>query len=388
MNKQLRALLVTWYSNYNYGTVLQAYALKSVIEDPSITGLIEKSYSWNYRCELLPHMPCPRKKRNRWKKLFVPGTYISKLNQLRDKKIYNDNKNFFLKREEAFNGFIEKNFMFAADHNIQDNKELSKIAQTYDIIFSGSDQIWNPVSLDPIYLLQWAPVGKKLSYGSSLSIKKIEPADESIYYRALSEFKAISIRDSKCRLQLEGISGKTVTTVVDPVILLGKNALLQNAKDIALAPYVFCYFLGNNKEHRIFAMSQAMKLNLKVHAVIDVGSDYSADKPLQSVAEWDVDPWKFVSYIKNASLVITDSFHATVISTLCHTQFIVLEKDSRRPEQNNRILEFLDATGLKDRWEQTNSDNIISKEQWIYADKSLTKMRKESLDWLISKLSS
>lgn len=133
-------------------------------------------------------------------------------------------------------------------------------------------------------------------------------------------------------------------------------------------------------------MSQAMKLNLKVHAVIDVGSDYSADKPLQSVAEWDVDPWKFVSYIKNASLVITDSFHATVISTLCHTQFIVLEKDSRQPEQNNRILEFLDATGLKERWEQTNSDNIISKEQWIYADKSLTKMRKESLDWLISKL--
>lgn len=63
MNKQLRALLVTWYSNYNYGTVLQAYALKSVIEDPSITGLIEKPYSWNYRCDLLPHMPCPRKKK-------------------------------------------------------------------------------------------------------------------------------------------------------------------------------------------------------------------------------------------------------------------------------------------------------------------------------------
>lgn len=51
--------------------------------------------------------------------------------------------------------------MFATDHNIQDNKELSKITQTYDIILSGSDQIWNPVSLDPVYLLQWAPVGKK-----------------------------------------------------------------------------------------------------------------------------------------------------------------------------------------------------------------------------------
>lgn len=94
MNKQLRALLVTWYSNYNYGTVLQAYALKSVIEDPSITGLIEKPYSWNYRWICCRICLAPEK-RNRWKKLLVPGTYISKLNRLRDKKIYNDNKVFF-----------------------------------------------------------------------------------------------------------------------------------------------------------------------------------------------------------------------------------------------------------------------------------------------------
>ena len=118
---------------------------------------------------------------------------------------------------------------------------------------------------------------------------------------------------------------------------------------------------------------------MQIHAVINVGSNYSADRPLKSVADWDVDPWKFVGYIKNASLVITDSFHATVIATLCHTQFIVLEKDSKRPEQNNRILEFLDSTRLRDRWEQKDTNNNINENQWLQSDRALMEMRKNRL---------
>lgn len=386
MSKNLRVLLVTWYRNYNYGTALQAYALKSIIENPSITGFISKAEVRNCKCELLPHVPCPQRKKGKWKKLFIPKTYFSKLSGFLDKKIYNQNRALFLKREKAFNDFIAQNFVFAADHDIQDDAELRQIAQSYDVVLAGSDQIWNPVSLDPMYLLQSVPPEKKMSYGSSLSVKKLNPEDESTYRQALSKFKAISIRDRKCRVQLETIVGKPIATVVDPVILLGRNALVRSAQDIISAPYIFCYFLGSKKEHRIFSISEAKKRNLQIHAVINVGSNYSADEPLESVADWDVDPWKFVGYIKNASLVITDSFHATVIATLCHTQFIILEKDSQRPEQNNRILEFLEATGLLDRWEQKDINNSISEEQWLQSDRALIEMRKKSFDWLISNL--
>lgn len=381
-----KILLVTWYANYNYGTALQAYALKSVIEDPSITGLMEKPQDWHYKCDLLPHTPCRRKQNGMWKKLFVPTTYLSKLGYLCDKKVYNSKKALFKERENAFHNFISDNFVFASDHNVQNNEELSQIAHNYDVVLAGSDQIWNPVSLDPVYLLQWVPDGKKISYGSSLSVGNIAPADEPVYQQALNGFKAISIRDRKCRAQLEAIACKSVTTVVDPVILLGRNALLQGVRDIVSPPFVFCYFLGGKREHRVFALSEAQKQNLQVHAVINVGSDYSADKPFESVADWDVGPWKFVSYIKSANVVITDSFHATVISTLCHTPFIVLEKDPMRPEQNNRILEFLDAVGLRNRWKANNVDTAISEAQWEQADSALSKMRKSSLDWLISNL--
>lgn len=386
MNKNLRILLITWYRNYNYGTALQAYALKSIIEDPSITGLMSKDAFWKCKCELLPHIPCPQRKRGKWKKLFIPRTYFSKLNDLMDKKIYNHNKALFLKREKTFDDFVIQNFVFAADHNIQNEEELRQIAQSYDIILAGSDQIWNPVSLDPLYLLQSISAEKKMSYGSSLSVQEIKPVDEPIYRQSLSTFKAISIRDRKCRAQLETIVGKPIATVVDPVILLGRNALIQSAQEIISDPYIFCYFLGSKKEHRLFAASEAKKRNLQIHAVINVGSNYSADRPLKSVADWDVDPWKFVGYIKNASLVITDSFHATVIATLCHTQFIVLEKDSKRPEQNNRILEFLDSTGLIDRWEQKDINHVINEKQWLQSDRALMKMRKKSFNWLISNL--
>lgn len=34
-----KVLLATWYENHNYGTALQAYALKSIIENPKITEI-------------------------------------------------------------------------------------------------------------------------------------------------------------------------------------------------------------------------------------------------------------------------------------------------------------------------------------------------------------
>ena len=97
-----------------------------------------------------------------------------------------------------------------------------------------------------------------------------------------------------------------------------------------------------------------------------------------------MDPWKFVSYINDADMVITDSFHATVISVLLHKNFAVLEKDSSRPEQNNRIKELLALVGLEECWcSENNQAKNISEDKWLEVDKKLYRSREESLRWLM-----
>mgnify|MGYP005790707793 FL=1 len=381
-----KVLLVTWYANYNYGTALQAYALKTIVENPSITGLIKTPESWEYTCYFLPHTPERRKRKNRLIRFFMPRSYMIKINYAIDRKIYTKKRGLFEIRENAFDKFISDNFHFAAEHNLQNKDELSQISNAFDYVMSGSDQIWNPEALDPVYFLQWVSSAEKISYGSSLSIQVIPQNDVSLFHIALNDFKSISIRDSACREQLSAIVGKPVTTVVDPVLLIGQEGLTRNCKQLNLPSYLFCYFLGNNKKHRTLSLTESKKKELEIHSIINVGSNFPADKQLEEYADWDVDPWKFVSYINEATFVITDSFHATVISVLCHTSFVVLEKDSNRPEQNNRILEFLKSVGLSGRWGTGSIDSDITQDEWSQADIALNNMRLESLKYLMEAL--
>ena len=68
---------------------------------------------------------------------------------------------------------------------------------------------------------------------------------------------------------------------------------------------------------------------------------------------------------------------------MLHKDFIVLMKDKNRPEQNNRILEFLNLIGLEERWGIGSINKNINPEQWAKADDVIYNMRKISLEYLI-----
>ena len=165
-----KLLLLTWYDNNNYGTSLQAFALKTILEEPSCTGLIEKSVSNEMKkCIILRHRPERQKSVwNKVRKVVSPKAYIQKIEQYKDRKIRIARADKFKERENAFVRFNGNNFSFSGSKDIQSTEELSELAENYDVFISGSDQIWNPEALDSTYLLEWVPENKKIiSYGSS-----------------------------------------------------------------------------------------------------------------------------------------------------------------------------------------------------------------------------
>lgn len=387
-----KVLLLTWYDNNNYGTSLQASSLRSIICDPQITGLISESTE-KFECDILRHQPERREPKSKFRKIvkvFQPKNYLMKYSQIRDSYIKRTKQKEFKARSLAFDNFTNLNFTFSSSINAQTEIELRRVSEKYNIIMSGSDQVWNPEALDPTYLLQWTPIGKKkVSYGSSLSMTKIPEKYYDIYRKSLPNFDAISIRDAQCREQLSQIVKRNVYTVVDPVILLGRRALSQRQRSIELGdkPYIFCYFLGNKVAHRKNAIKYAERHGLAIKAVVNCGFDFKADKDLQKYAIWDVDPNQFIFCIQNAKFVFTDSFHATVIATLLHKDFVVFEKDSNRPAQNTRIKEFLALAGLDERWEMSmNQLTSIDMDKWKAADARIDVARQKSFDYLMEAL--
>ncbi len=384
-----KALIVTWYNNYNYGTALQACSLKKVLENPKCTRLeVAQNCEFNLECSFLPHRA--KKKLNlgrKIKKIFKLSAYKEKRRQYEDMNLMEEKREFFEIREKAFERYLKENVKLAAEHNIQSRKELLDMGKKFDLYVAGSDQIWNPVNLDDTYLLGWVDKDKKkISYASSLSIKEIPSSYHKKYRKALKDFKAVSIRDKQCQQQLENIVGRSVTTVADPVVLLGANELRNSCIPIDSSNYVFSYFLGQNIEHREYVCKFSKENNREIKSMIGVsGANLKSDRILEEFADWDVDPWKFVSYIYHSDFVITDSFHATVIAVLLHKNFVVLEKDKTRPEQNNRIREFLSVVGLEDRWNyipDSMEEVKIENHRWEQADCNINQTRETSFHFL------
>ena len=100
---------------------------------------------------------------------------------------------------------------------------------------------------------------------------------------------------------------------------------------------------------------------------------------------WDVGPAEFLSLIKYADHVFTDSFHGTVFSILFEKEFTVFERAKRsgKVNMNSRLTDLLETFNLK---EMLVSDDEFPSHHpecnYTQIDAKLDKLRKESLAWL------
>ena len=84
-----------------------------------------------------------------------------KYSQIKDFCIKRAKQKSFEIRSLAFEEFTNRNLTFSSSVNAQTEVELRRVSEKYDIIMSGSDQVWNPEALDPTYLLQWVQIRKE-----------------------------------------------------------------------------------------------------------------------------------------------------------------------------------------------------------------------------------
>lgn len=115
--------------------------------------------------------------------------------------------------------------------------------------------------------------------------------------------------------------------------------------------YIFCYFLGQNPEHRKVVRKLSEQTGFKVVCIPYIEGYTESDDNYADISLYDIGPDGFINLIKNAQFVCTDSFHGSVFSTIFERQYFVFERfaSGMKGSTNTRLESLLKSLKLEYR---------------------------------------
>lgn len=258
-------------------------------------------------------------------------------------------------RNRAFDSFD----VYFRDHLSEIYKSYgylnTECAQRYDKVITCSDQLWSPSALGSgFYNLMFVPQAvPKISWASSFGVSDIPWYQKRRTKKYLSRIEHISMREKRGAEIVKELTDRDVPVLMDPVFVFDKdewNALVPPEKP-EWDNYIFCYFLGDNSEHRKAANELAAKTGMKIVTLRHLDRYVAEDESFGDIAPYDVDPKRFLNILRNASYICTDSFHGTAFSIIFEKKFVVFDRYSDRStnSKNSRIESVCSILGLKNR---------------------------------------
>lgn len=240
---------------------------------------------------------------------------------------------------------FNNNIHFAEDIVTRD-EHPQDLADRYDYFMSGSDQVWNPhydFVAGKCDFLAFAKDNQKISYAASFGVNEIPDERKKEFAENLKTFKAISVREKQGAKIVKDLTDREVTVVLDPTLLLDENEWRMVEKKSRCCPkrrYVFVYALGDKNDR----IKEKIKQLSEKYEIFDVRSIQKNGKELP------VGPSEFLYLLRNAEIILTDSFHATVFSIIFHKRFITFNRSGLN--MNSRIESLAELIGEKKRINQ------------------------------------
>lgn len=323
-------IVTFWKSNDNYGQILQAYALYKYLQ---LRG---------HECYIIKYL----EERNttffsRIITVFKIIISVKKLQSfIKAKRQYQNIKEIKIE-DRFFDDFRKKYMRFSKEYL---HSELINNPPKADAYVCGSDQIWG--SLDSIMYLSFAPKNcKKIAFAPSFGGLVPDFYVKNKIKNYLKSFDLISCRELSGVDLCKSLGRSDALHFPDPTLM--HNVDIYDELTIAnkqKKPYIFVYLLGNdmqfNTQH-IFDFANKNDLDI-VFVTGQNGIFNDFEKRPATIEEW-------ITYIKHANYVITNSFHGTVFSILFHKKFITIPLIGAHSRMNVRIYELLKKYCLEER---------------------------------------
>ena len=338
--------ILTIHFPYNYGAMLQAYALKEFLITHKIDAHIidyrpyhiDKDYRFKWRLALSHPKQFLRR--------FFKNEHIDRT---------------------SFESFLSNYILDGKSNN-------------YDCVIVGSDQVWNPniTNYDENYLLKnkkWNSVSK-ISFASSIALNTIDSKWEESLKKYLVKFDFLSAREKEDCLFLKRILGKDVFQACDPTFLISKEQWIKcerTPRFLCPEKYILLYALEYNDELVAKANYLKNQTGLPIVTIhpfknIFVSSDYFDNSS---------GPMEFLWLIDHAKYVVTNSFHGTVFSLIFGKPFYVIPH-SKTGKRMKSLLETLKINKTDSLGMYSKQLDGISLEESIYI--------KESKEWIVESI--
>ena len=370
----MKIAILTLPLHTNYGGILQAYALQTVLE--RIGHEVRLLFSPPYKAHSSWVMPLVYTKR-----------IIQKFVLRKDVSIRYDGHN---RPKQYTNKFIKKHI-----HSFY-IRDWDSVDSIFDAYIVGSDQIWRPMYVTLNSPVQRAYLDfvrrdsvKRISYAASFGSDQWEytPDMTSACKALVQQFDRVSVREeSGVDLCREHFSIDAVH-VLDPTMLLEEKdySSLLSGYTQPKEPGLACYVLDKSPriDSLIKDLSSALSLNInQLNADVDNESIPIKDRIQPPVEHW-------LSGIRNSQFVITDSFHACVFSIIFHRQFAIILNEARGTSRiysllkmfnlENRIIDFDESIDNEAVIRQIRNMGEID---YISVEKLLKEQKNKSMNFL------
>ncbi len=384
-----RVGIVSCYFKDNYGSMLQAYATKKVLDNNGIL---------NETINIEKNLDFKKGKRKYYKSQLLNFKFIkAKFGMIKlkiDKKINKELEKDITIRNNKYREFKKEFNLSMACTSYKDLKELAK--KKYTDVIVGSDQLWLPVNVvADYYTLNWVPNDiNKISYATSFGFSSLPNKYYKKYEIFLKRINHLSVREQSGVKIIKDVTGLDAELVADPTILLTKEEWEKEAtkEKIFDEKYILCYFLGNNIEHRKFAERLKETTGCKIVSLNHADEYVKYSDKFCDYAPYDIGPREWINLIKNAEYVCTDSFHGTVFSILFNKIFFDFRRHSNKSKvsTNSRIDSLLNVAGINVNRILTGRENIedVLKYEIDYekVNQNMNMFREKSKKWLLDSI--
>lgn len=358
----MKVAVITRHAITNYGSLLQAFATQQVIEELGHTCEIidyvrnDESYSQHEKTLLARK---PEWNSNPIKKVF----YLA----LRQPESIASGRKFEIEQSK----YLHLTKRYASSDELLEDKPIA------DVYMTGSDQVWGSVengSYDSSYCLSFTNESdKRIAYAASFGRTEMTGEIENFFKKWLNRYHYIGVREDSA-VSLLNKMGIASVQVLDPTLLLDSTFWSKLAKPIKKKKYVLVYQLHNDKHVGAYAAQVAKAFGLPLIRVS--ASFHQISREGEFI--WCPEIGKFLSYIKNAECMITDSFHGTAFAINFNTPFVEVLPNNKTDTRNVSILQM---TGLSDRILKDYTDTTLAwrKIDFLSSNRILKKERENSI---------
>ena len=238
-------------------------------------------------------------------------------------------------------------------------KYKAKQLNDFDAIIVGSDQVWRPkynyrVTNMFLDFCRKRKKIKRIAYAASFGVEDWEysPKQTVECSRLAQKFNAVSVREESGIKLCKEYLGVDATWVLDPTLLLTMDDYLPFCKEVPVnsEKYLAVYVLDESNQ-----VIDSYKKEAAMRGLV-VKKFHANAKSTLTVPEW-------LAMFRDASYVVTDSFHGTVFSIIFGKEFKCVYNEGRGVARFESLLK-------------------------LYNSGRLDEMREFSLNWLKKQLES